>query len=104
MKYNGWKLDRSETYRNVSGNRAIPVSSIIHRVSIFFLFLSVLVQVAIAQASIEPAILLTVKEQAWLGAHPDIHLAYPSGHEPTLMKRTDGKPVGILVGFGVGPR
>ena len=42
---------------------------------------------------------LTTQERAWLKAHPIIRLAYPPGHEPTLMEDEDGTLLGVLADY-----
>ena len=42
---------------------------------------------------------LSVEERVWLKAHPTIRLAYPPGHEPTLMEDGEGKLVGVLADY-----
>ena len=42
---------------------------------------------------------LTPEERDWLKAHPDIRLAYPPGHKPTLMEDEDGTLIGFLADY-----
>lgn len=42
---------------------------------------------------------LTTEEHDWLEAHPTIRLAYPPGHEPTLMEGENGNLVGVLADY-----
>lgn len=52
------------------------------------------------QASTErKGIELTPKERDWLAAHPNIRLAFPQGHEPSLMKNETGHVVGVMADY-----
>ena len=67
--------------------------------AIWFLLLVCTIPTSVAESASGPAITLTTDERAWLAAHPDIRLAYPPGHEPTLMRNDDGRLVGILADY-----
>jgi len=48
---------------------------------------------------LENNISLTKEEQNWLKTHPNIRLAFPQGHEPSLMKDDQGSVIGIMADY-----
>ena len=85
--------------RRTDGYMPIPFLKSLLFAAIWFLLLVCTIPTSVAESASGPAITLTTDERAWLAAHPDIRLAYPPGHEPTLMRNDDGRLVGILADF-----
>ena len=85
--------------RRTDGYMPIPFLKSLLFAAIWFLLLVCTIPTSVAESASGPAITLTTDERAWLAAHPDIRLAYPPGHEPTLMRDDDGKLVGVLADY-----